>query len=214
MEKVFHVIGENISNVSLAGKEYSGLALAKGDAIVEKVLGPKRYLVTLGDGTKLTAIGSESINKGSKVRVSSLSTFVFRQKDLEDNLKISVKNGDRLSVLIPFKLGNKTSEVKVELYVERGKAGFFSKKDSTVYLVFFVKTQAYGQIQWSVYLKGNQVLVQIYAEKNGEGKKTINQMIRDFEVSLKKKGFSLLAPTVILKKPFKVPTGFQLNIRG
>jgi hypothetical protein len=214
MEKVFHVLGENMSNVSLTGKEYSKLSLVKGDAIVEKVLGPKRYVVILEDGTKLTVIGSESINKGAKVRVSSLSAFAFQQKDLEGNLKISVKSGDRLSVLIPFKLGNKTSEAKVELYVEREKAGFFSKKDPTVYLVFFVKTQAYGQIQWSVYLKGNQVLVQIYAEKDGEGKRTINQMIQDFEVSLRKKGFSLLAPTVILKKPFKVPTGFQLNIRG
>lgn len=214
MQKVFHVLGENVHNVFLSGKEYSKLSLTKSDAIVEKVLGPKRYLVTLGDGTKLIAIGSESINKGAKVRVSSLPTIAFQQKGLDDNLKISVKNGDRLSAVIPFKLGNKTSEAKIELYVERGKAGVLSKKDSIVYLVFVVKTEAYGQIQWSVYLKGSQILVQIYAEKYGVGKKGINQMIQDFEISLKKKGFSLLAPTVILKKPFKVPFGFQLNIRG
>src|SRR5665213_1537569 len=214
MQKVFHVLGENIHNVFSQGKEYSKLSLTKSDAIVEKVLGSNRYLVTLGDGTKLTAIGSETINKGAKVRVSSLPTVIFQEKGLEDNLKLSVKNGDRLSVVIPFKLGNKTPEAKIELYVEREKAGFLSKRDSIVYLVFVVKTETYGQIQWSVYLKGSQILVQIYAEKDGVGKKGINQMIRDFEISLKKRGFSLLAPTVILKKPFKVPIGFQLNIRG
>jgi hypothetical protein len=111
-------------------------------------------------------------------------------------------------------MGNKTPEAKIELYVERGKEGFLSKRDAIVYLVFEVKTSTYGQIQWSVYLKGNQILVQVYAEKDGIGEKNINQMIRDFEVSLKKKGFSLLAPTVILKKPFKVPVGFRLNIQG
>ncbi len=212
MQKVFHVLGESIQNGFLSGKEYSKLPM-NSDAIIEKVLGPKRYLVTLMDGTKLTAIGSESINKGTKVRVTSLPT-VFQQKGLEDNLKLSIKNGDRLSAVIPFKLGNKTPEAKIELYVEREKAGFLSKRDSIVYLVFVVKTETYGQIQWSVYLKGSQILVQIYAEKDGVGKKGINQMIRDFEISLKKRGFSLLAPTVILKKPFKVPIGFQLNIRG
>jgi hypothetical protein len=213
MQKVFHVLGESIHNVFLPGKEYSKLPLTNSDAIVEKVLGPKRYLVTLVDGTKLTAIGSESIDKGTRVRVSSLPT-AFQQKGLEGNLSLSIKNGDRLSAVIPFKLGNKTPEAKIELYVEREKTGFLSKKDSVVYLVFIIKTEAYGQIQWSVYLKGSRILVQIYAEKDGAGKKGISQMIRDFEISIKKKGFSLLAPTVILKKPFKVPIGFQLNIRG
>jgi hypothetical protein len=214
MQKVFHVLGENVQNVFLAGKEYSELSLTKSDAIVERVLGPRRYLVTLVDGTKLTAIGSESISKGAKVRVSSLPALAFQQKGLDDNLKIPAKNGDGLCAVIPFKLGNKISEAKIEIYVEREKAGILSKKDSIVYLVFVVKTETYGQIQWSVYLKGSQILVQIYAEKDGVGKKGIKQMIRDFEISLKNKGFSLLAPTVILKKPFKIPIGFQLNIRG
>lgn len=187
MQKVFHVLGESSQNGFLPGKEYSKLPM-NSDAVVEKILGPKRYLVTLVDGTKLTAIGSESINKGTKVRVTSLPT-VFQQKGLEENLKLSIQNGDRLSAVIPFKLGNKTPEAKIELYVEREKPGFLSKKDSIVYLVFIVKTETYGHIQWSVYLKGSQILVQIYAEKDGVEKKSIKQMIRDFEISIKKEVF-------------------------
>jgi hypothetical protein len=213
MEKVFLVSGENFPNGLLLGKEYSKQLFLEGEAIIEKVLGSGRYLVTLADGKKLIAIGPESINKGMKVQISALSTENLKAETGPD-LNVSVKNGDRWSALIPVKLGNKTSEAKLELYVERKKDGVFPKKDPIVYLVFSVKTETYGQIQWIVYLKGNQVLIQVYAEKDGVGKKDISQMIKDFEVLLKKKGFSLLAPTVILKKPFKVPTGFQLNIRG
>ncbi len=46
------------------------------------------------------------------------------------------------------------------------------------------------------------------------GQSEICQIIREFEDSLKKKGFSLLAPTVILKRPFKVSAGLQLNVQG
>jgi len=213
MEKVFLISGENLSKGSLAGKAYSNESFVEGEATVEKVLGPQRYLVVLMDGTKLTAMGPESINKGALVQITALSTFALR-KEREIDSRLSTKNGGRWSSLIPVKLGDKTALAKLEFYVEREKTGFFLKKDAIVYLVFSVKTETYGQIQWSVYLKGNQVLIQIYAEKDSIGKKEIHQMIQDFEVSLKKKGFSLLAPTVILKRPFKVPAGFQLNIRG
>jgi hypothetical protein len=213
MEKVFLISGENLPKGSAESKEYPRTPFVAGEAIIEKVLGSNRYLVSLADGTKLTAIGPVSINKGTKVQVSALSTGAF-QKETAPNLTLSIKNGDRWSALIPLKLGNRTSEAKLELYVEREKAGFLPKKDAIVYLAFSVKTETYGQIQWVVYLKVNQVLIQVYAEKGGVGKKDISLMIKDFEGSLKKKGFSLLAPTVILKKPFKVPTGFQLNVRG
>jgi len=213
MEKVFLISGENLPKGFSESKEYSKTPFVAGEAIIEKVLGSNRYLVTLADGTKLTAIGPISINKGTRVQVSALSTDAI-QKETAPNLILSIKNGDRWSAFIPMKLGNRTSEAKLELYVERKKAGFLPKKDVIVYLVFSVKTETYGQIQWVVYLKGNQVLIQVYAEKDGMGKKDIALMIKDFEGSLKKKGFSLMAPTVILKKPFKVPTGFQLNVRG
>ena len=212
MEKVFYVFGENEPKVSWVSKEYSKEFLVNREAIVEKILGPELYLVSLRDGTKLTANGSASISKGMKVQVSSLPAF--EQKDSGNEVNLARKNGNRLSVLFPFKMGDKTPEAKIELCVECGKEEFLSKRDAIVYLVFVVKTSTYGQIQWSIYLKRSQILVQVYAEKDGSGEKNINQMIRDFEVSLKKKGFSLLAPTVILKKPFKVPVGFRLNIQG
>jgi hypothetical protein len=135
-------------------------------------------------------------------------------KEADANLSFSIPSGDRLSALIPMKLGDKISEGKLEFYVERDKTGVLRKKSAIVYLVFSVKTATYGQVQWSVYLNGIHVLIQVFVEKGAEGKADIHQMIGDFEASLKKKGFSLLAPTVILKKPFKVPAGFQLNIRG
>ncbi|HTA77662.1 MAG TPA: hypothetical protein VK791_10925 [bacterium] len=208
MEKVFLVSPESFFKRGQVEKPF-----LEGDAIVEKVLGPKRYSVVLDDGTKLIAVGPNSIRAGAKVKVAALDSSSVR-KSAEDNLKISVGNGDRLAALIPVKLGGKTEVAKIELYVEKEKTGFLPKKDAIVYLVFSIKTDTYGEIQWSVYLKGNQILVQVYAEKDGLGQKKIDQMIGDFELSLKKKGFSLLAPTVILKKPFKVPAGFQLNIRG
>jgi hypothetical protein len=212
MEKVFHFLDSNLSNFALKIKERPKELLINSNAVVEKVLGPKLYLVSLEDGTKLTARGSASITKGMKVLVSSL--HVSNQTGSEHRVRLEGENGDRFSVLIPFKVGNKTPEAKIDLYVEREKTGFLSKKDVIVYLIFTVKTTTYGQIQWSVYLRRKQMLIQVYAEKDGNEKKTINQMIHDFEDSLKKKGFSLLAPTVILKKPFKVPNGFRLNIQG
>jgi len=212
MENVFHVLAQNAPESSWKGKQYLKENLVNGDGIVEKVLGPQLYLVSLEDGTKLTAKGSANITKGMKVKVSSLP--VFNQNDSEYKVRHGEKSGDRFSVLVPFVISNKTSEAKIDFYVEREKRGGLSKKDAIVYLVFTIETLTYGQVQWSVYLKGNQILVQVYAEKDGSGKKNINQMIRDFEVSLKKKGFSLLATTLILKKPFKVPTNFRLNIQG
>jgi hypothetical protein len=212
MEKVFHFLNSNLSNFDLKVKENPKELLVNSKAIVEKVLGPKVYLVSLEDGTKLTARGSASITKGTKVFVSSLP--VSNQNESEHSLRLAGEFGDRFSALIPFKVGNKTTEAKIDLCVEREKSGFLSKKDVIVYLIFTVKTTIYGQVQWSVYLRRSQMLIQVYAEKDGDEKRTINQMVLDFEGSLKKKGFSLLAPTVILKKPFKVPNGFRLNIQG
>ncbi len=212
MENVFHVLGHNEPESSWKGKQYLKENLVNGDAIVEKVLGPKLYLVSLEDGTKLTAKGSANITKGMKVKVTSLP--VFNRDDSEYKMKHGDKGGDRFSVLVPFMVSNKTAEAKIDLYVEREKKGVLFKKDVIVYLVFTIETLTYGKVQWSIYLKGSQILVQVYAEKDGSGKKNINQMIRDFEVSLKKKGFSLLATTLILKKPFKAPTNFRLNIQG
>jgi translation initiation factor IF-1 len=213
MEKVFLVSPESFSKGGLLGGSQAGKPVLESEAFVEKVLGPNRYSVVLADGTKLTAVGPDSIRKGAKVRVAAFDSSSVR-KSAEDNLRISIKNGDRLTALMPIKLVSGTEVAKIELYVEKEKAAFLSKKDAIVYLVFSVKTDTYGEIQWSVYLKGRQILVQVYAEKDDEGKTNLDQMIKEFEVSLKKKGFSLLAPTVILKKPFKVPAGFQLNVRG
>jgi hypothetical protein len=212
MEKFFHFVDLNLSNFTLKVKEYPEELLVNRNAVVEKVLGSKLYLVSLADGTKLTARGSSSITKGMKVLVSSLP--VSNQTGSEHRLRLEIKNGDRFTALIPFKVGNKTPEAKIDFYVECEKAGFLSKKDMIVYLIFTVKTTTYGQIQWSVYLRRKQILIQVYAEKDGNEKTTIIQMIQNFEISVKKKGFSLLAPTVVLKKPFKVPDGFRLNIQG
>jgi hypothetical protein len=126
--------------------------LANNEAVVEKVLGPKLFLVSLEDGTKLTARGSSTIIRGMKVQV--LSLLSLGQKESEDRLNLDGKNGNRLSFLIPFKLGNKTPEAKIDLYVDREKTGSLYKKDKIVYLIFQVKTAIYGQIQWVVYLKG------------------------------------------------------------
>jgi translation initiation factor IF-1 len=213
MEKVFLVSGENFPKGVPAGKVLSNNLLTESNAVVEKVLGRERYLVSLADGTKLTAVGPGYINRGSKVRIASLPEVTF-QKVAEVDLKPAEQMGGQWSALIPIKLGDKTPGAHLEVYVGKEINSFFSKRDSVVYLVFSVKTETYGVIQWSVYLKGKHILAQIYAEKADAGKKDISEIIQDFELSLKKKGFSLLAPTVILKKPFKVPNGFQLNVRG
>jgi hypothetical protein len=213
MEKVFLVSGDNKPQGVLAGQDYLKNGLVPGSAIVEKVLGPRQYLVSLTNGTKLTAFGPEALSKGSKVQVD-----VFSEQKLsntsEQEAIFSPLKGERWSARMPLLLGGKAQEARLELYVEKVKQGFLAKKDPVVYLIFSVKTDVYGQIQWSVYLKRNQVLVQVYAEKGSIGKKDIRQMILEFEDSLKKKGFSLMAPTVILKRPFKAPAGFQLNVRG
>lgn len=210
MEKVF--LMQEQSAVKGVTRQTSVQSSGQG-VVVEKVIEPGKYVVLLSNGKRLTVLGPETLQKGTRVQIAPLADREVAPIREEVSGGPSPK-GESWSMKFPFQLESGTSEVKLELYVEGDKSNLFDKKDPAVHLVFSIKTASLGQVQWSVYLRRNQVLAKVYFEKGDQDSQEIGRVIKEFEGSLKKKGFSLLAPTVILKRPFKASARLQLNIQG
>ena len=106
----------------------------------------------------------------------------------------------------------KGASAQLEVFVEKESKGFGGKKASA-YFVFTVKTETQGEIQWSIYLAGKQVALQVYAP-NKTRQENLKLMVLEIEKSLKKKGFLLAGATIYLNSPFRIPEGYRLNVRG
>jgi hypothetical protein len=124
------------------------------------------------------------------------------------------ENRAHLSALIPLAFGGKKALARLQIFVERKTGATRFKNTPAVYFVFFVRTENQGDLQWSVYLKERQISLQVFAEGKGDEKEELKSLIGKVEKSLKNRGFILLAPTVLLTHPFRIPEGFQMNVRG
>jgi len=218
MEKVFPVeLG--VSSPSVKNDLGNGFRSAStlGEGRIQSVLGSGIFVASLGNGEKIEVRGSPALKIGDRVQVSLPASG--KSKDLgmvstEVFSSFVSESGFQWSALIPLAFGGKNAATRLEVFVEELKKGAWEKATPATYFVMTVQTEKLGEIQWSIYIKGHQVAIQVYA-KMKEGKSgELGKLIVEIEETLQKKGFKLIAPAVVLNRPFKIPAGFRVNLRG
>lgn len=211
MEKVFSIPMTGPGRpVTLPGTVGSGIGFQLGQ--IEKVLEPGRFIVVLKGGARVTAMGSPALEASTRVRVFPPPGLLQGKGEKEAPLPLPLESGSQWTALIPLGFGGKRSAARLQVFVEKKKPG--EKGAPAVYLVFWVRTEKQGEFQWSVYLKGRQVALQIFAPSPDEKQGKLKDLVGGVEKNLESRGFKLLAPTVFLRRPFRVPEGFRLNLRG
>ena len=184
-----------------ASREFGDQNLAR----VAEVIAPGRYVVTLSTGRAAEVEGEPGLDVGAPGRVL---------KPGIESQKVAQEPGVPWEALIPLGFGGKDALAELKVYVERiGEKASRGTKPG-VYLVLECMTELQGKCQWSIYLRGNSVQIQVYPGDGVELGERFLSMVREVEESLKKKGFGLAGSTVILKKRFSLPRGFHLNIKG
>jgi hypothetical protein len=126
------------------------------------------------------------------------------------------KSGMVWAASLPFDFapGSGGGVVKLEVFVEKVKKHSLEKASRASYLVFTTDFENGDTLQWSVYLKGKNLSMQIYSSEKTAQRHDMDKLSGEIEKRLKKMGFVLTAPTVRLLKPFKIPRGFSLNVRA
>lgn len=211
MEKVFSVPMTGPGRpVTLPGTAGAGSGFQVGQ--IEKVLEPGRFIVVLKDGARVTAMGSPAIEANTQVRVFPPTGVLQGKGEKEAPLSLPLESGSQWTAFIPLGFGGKRSAARLQVFVEKKRPG--EKGALAVYLIFWVRTEKQGELQWSVYIKGRQVALQVFASGPEGGKGNFKDLVMGVEKNLENRGFKFLAPTVFLRKPFRVPEGFRLNLRG
>ena len=217
MEQVFPVeMGLTQSN-GLSSKSAASVSTsAYKEGLVENVLESGNWMVVLDDGNRVEVRGSGALKSGSRVRVllPAGPLKAFEPSSTTGFLKAGRAEGLEWFVMIPLAFGGDKASARLEVFVERQKEGAGPKMDLAAYFVFTVQTEEGGEVQWSIHLKGRQVALQVYAPIKEDKKEYLTKLVREVETSLRKRGFVLAAPAVLLSRPFKVPAGFRLNVRG
>jgi hypothetical protein len=181
---------------------------------VEKTVEPGKYIVMMQDGQRVTAEGSRGLGIGTKVQV-------LRRIDLLNGSEHDLKNktpplkdaGLQWKAFLPLGFGGKRAGALLKVYVESKNGEFGGEKSPAVYFVFTINTNKQGELQWSIYLKGRQVAVQVFSDMGGR-EDELKELVDSVEDNLRKRGFHFLAQTIRLKSPFRVPEGFRLNVKG
>ena len=180
---------------------------------VAEALGKDLYLVDLEGGGRVRAESTAAMRIGDVVRISPpRSARVAREGQVADFRTGGA--GGRWSALIPLAFGGKGSTAGLEIVVERRQKGTKDKREPAVYFVFTVRTGAQGEVQWSVHLNGRQLALQVYAAHSGGNLEPLKVLVRTVEKNLARSGFQLAGPTAFLGRPFKLPGGHRLNVRG
>lgn len=216
MERVFSIESGSSSflNLNLDRARTASPDLRTG--VVRQVLEPGHFIISLADGTKIEVRGLASLKVGREVQVFIPSGH---SKRIQENTNVDVKSfssdeGVQWSAFIPLGFGGGAASAKLEVFVEKKSKKFLEKNTSAAYFIFTVETEKQGLIQWSIYLWKKQVSIHVYAQSKGGQEINLRNLVQEIERSLKGRGFVIVAPTVLLKKPFKVPAGFRLNVRG
>jgi hypothetical protein len=182
--------------------------------LVEKILAPGKYVVVMQDGQKITAQGSRSLRVGHQVQVLRRVDLLSKTKDgLKSNASSLKEPGLHWKAFVPLGFGGKKAGALLKVYVEKNDEAFWGKRSPAIYFVFTVRTDKQGELQWSIYLKGHQLAVQVFSGTD-EKRDDLKLLMDSVENNLKGLGFQLLTPTIYLKSPFRVPEGFRLNIKG
>jgi hypothetical protein len=215
MEQVFPV-EINVSSSSVNLRRGSAASVGFKVGVVEKMLEPGSFIVTLADGLRVKVEGSKALKLGSRVQVQLPATRTKGTETLlgADQPKNMDENSLHWSALIPLGFGGKDAKASLEVFVERRAGGAWDKIVPAVYFVFVVHTKELGEIQWSIHMKGRHVALQVFAPLVDNSQKALRDLVLEVEKSLKNRGFVISGPTVYLNRPFKVPVGFRLNVRG
>jgi hypothetical protein len=174
--------------------------------LVSGILGSGQYLIALPAGGILKVKGEAGLKIGDPVRLLSTSD--------QPDLSIGKEPGVPWSAFIPLGFGGKNASAKLSVYVEKIAEMGPKEAKPAVYLILECMTDLQTPTQWSIYLKGQSIAIQVYSGEGADAEDAIWPLVREVEENLKKKGFLKTGPTVILKKKFKVPRGFHLNVKG
>jgi hypothetical protein len=204
--------------VVLTNKEFlrvgsDSLSPVSKPGFVEKIVEPGKYVVIMQNGKRVTAEGSRGLGIGSKVQVLRRIDLLNASDDLENKTPPLKDAGLQCRAFLPLGFGGKKASAFLKVYVESKNGEVGGEKSPAVYFVFTVNTNKQGELQWSIYLKGRQVAVQVFSDR-GEREDELKTLIDNVEDNLRERGFHFLAKTVLLKSPFRVPVGFRLNVKG
>jgi hypothetical protein len=215
MEKIFSVQLSGLPRMAKildGGVPFSDFRLGR----IEKVLESGRFVVVLENGTQVTAEGSQALKVGNCVRVfppSGVSWKVGKEQELPP--PALNESGTLWTAFLPLGFGGKKSSVRLQTFVDTKIQRGIEKGSRAVYFVLWTRTEKLGEIQWCIYLKGRQISIQVFAGGEGFDKQgSLKNLAIGIEKNLKGLGFVLAVPTVFLPRPFRIPEGFRLNIKG
>ena len=214
MEKVFPVeIKLPSPGMGLNSGSSVKSAAAGKQGVVEKILEPDRFIVTLADGAKVKVQGPVGLKIGDRVRISNP---LPQAEDLSAAGFSKSSGGAELqgSVLMSLGFGGKDAKARLEIYAEKQSVGAWKKSQRAIYFVLVVQTQELGEVQWSIHMQDRNVTLQVFAPRRSEKPVEFQAMVKEVEASLRTRGFNLMAPTFFLNKVFKAPSSYRLNVRG
>lgn len=187
----------------------SGFRLGRIAAVLE----PGKFKVVLENGVRVTAQGSRALKAGNVVRVfPPTDTVAGGPREKEQPFSPVTERGLSWTALLPLGFGGRKASARLQVFVQEKSKTPWDKAPRAVYFVVWTQTEKLGEVQWSIYLKGRQVSLQIYAAEGDKG--TLEELVLSVETNLRRLGFGITGPTVFLRRPFKAPDGFRLNVRG
>ncbi len=215
MEKVVAAVIGNFSSSLSGGMKNAGTV----DAVIEKNIRPGQFWAALGNGERIKVHSAAELTVGQKVTVlvpkPDSSGAAKASRPLAESRPLVDQGGRVWTALLPFDFapGSGAGVVKLEVFVEKVKKHSLEKTSRASYLVFTTDFENGDTLQWSVYIKGKNLSLQIYSGEKTAQRHDMDKLSGEIEKRLKKLGFILTAPTVRLLKPFKAPQGFGLNVR-
>jgi hypothetical protein len=176
------------------------------------------FLKNSGRDYVITTNEANVILKKSQELAKSYSTPAM---DRHDNLSPDTKSTKILpgslieSMFLPLDFGGKNAHIKIEVYGSQRHSNWADPiiQEKAFYLVITTKTEYQGTIQWSIYLKGNDLALQVYSNQ-AKMSDQVQQVVQTAEIALRQQGYRILYPTVFLKYPFQVPKKFIVELRG
>lgn len=213
MEQVFPVeINIGSAGLNLGTKAGFQQTASFKQGVVEKILEPGSFVVTLADGGKVKVQGPSGLKVGSRVQVSTSRTRV--QEAAADIIRNQGGAELQGSALIPLGFGGKGAKARLEVFTEKKPSGGSKQAVRAIYFVLMIQTQELGEVQWCIHMQGRSVTLQVFAPQKDVKPDEFKTMLGEVERSLKSRGFFLTAPTIYLNRAFKVPAGYRLNVRG
>jgi hypothetical protein len=215
MEKVFPLDGKIIEPTKKGLPSGKSLSFPDKCGWIERIVDPGRYIVSLESGVKVTVRGPETLKVGEPVQVfENQMNPAYKAIDVNNKVSLLSDNGVLWSIMMPLAFGGKGALACLEAFVEKRTRNLKDKTKTATYFVFTHRTEKQGEIQWSIYLRGMQIALQVYSKDVDELAGGLKEMVRDVEESLRQCGYILMAPAVFLRKPFIPPPGFRINVRG